>query len=53
MKDGFVILKVNDKEVKTTDDLKKVIGTSKEINISGFYPGYDGLYEYQVTIGEK
>ena len=53
MKDGFVILRINDKEVKNTDDLKKAIGTSREVNISGFYPGYDGLYEYQVTIGEE
>lgn len=53
MKDGFVILKVNDKEVKNTDDLKTVIGNNKSITISGFYPGYDGVYEYPITLGEE
>ncbi len=50
MKDGFVILKVNDKEVKSVDEMKKIIGTDKSLTISGFYPGYDGLYEYPITL---
>ena len=50
MKDGFIILKVNDKEVKSVDDLRSAIGSSKNVNISGFYPGYDGVYEYPLTL---
>jgi serine protease Do len=50
MKDGFVILKVNDIDVKTTEDIKKAIGNNKDVSITGFYPGYDGVYEYPVTI---
>jgi Do/DeqQ family serine protease len=50
MKDGFIILRVNDKEVKTVEEMKKVIGQEKSITISGFYPGYDGLYEYPITL---
>ena len=50
MKDGFVILKVNDKEVKSVEEMKKIIGTDKSLTISGFYPGYDGLYEYPITL---
>ncbi len=50
MKDGFVILKVNDKTVSTLDELKKTIGTEKDITVSGFYPGYDGLYEYPLSL---
>ncbi|MGB4843472.1 MAG: trypsin-like peptidase domain-containing protein [Ferruginibacter sp.] len=50
MKDGFIILKVNDKEVKTVDDMKSTIGTNKNITISGFYPGYDGVYEYPLSL---
>lgn len=50
MKDGFVILKVNGNEVKSVSDLKDVIGTEKSITITGFYPGYDGLYEYPITL---
>ena len=50
MKDGFVILKVNDKDVKTVDEMRKIVGNENTINITGFYPGYDGLYEYPITL---
>lgn len=50
MKDGFIILKVNDKEVKSVDDMKAVVGSNKSITISGFYPGYDGVYEYPLSL---
>ncbi len=50
MKDGFVILRVNDKDVKNLDELRKAVGNEKSITISGFYPGYDGLYEYPITL---
>lgn len=52
MKDGFIILKVNEKDVKNIDDLNKAIGEEKSVTISGFYPGYDGLYEYLISLGE-
>jgi Do/DeqQ family serine protease len=50
MKDGFVILKINDKGVKSVDELKAAIGAEKNVTISGFYPGYDGVYEYPITL---
>ena len=53
MKDGFVILKVNDKAVSTVDQLKTIVGTEKDITISGFYPGYDGLYEYNLSLDDE
>jgi len=53
MKDGFIILKVNDKDVKSIDELKAAIGTDKNITISGFYPGYEGVYEYPISLGEE
>ncbi len=52
MKDGFVILKVNGKEIKSVTELKEAVGNEKSVTISGFYPGYDGLYEYPITLGE-
>jgi serine protease Do len=52
MKDGFVILKINGKDVKSVDELKAAIGANKNITISGFYPGYDGVYEYPITLEE-
>jgi Do/DeqQ family serine protease len=53
MKDGFIILKVNDKEVKSVADMKAAVGTNKSITISGFYPGYDGVYEYPLSLGDN
>jgi serine protease Do len=53
MKDGFIILKVNDRDVKSVDEMKAAVGNNKNINISGFYPGYDGLYEYPLTLGAQ
>lgn len=50
MKDGFIILKVNDKEVKSVDEMKTLVGSNKSITISGFYPGYDGVYEYPLSL---
>ncbi|MEO6722461.1 MAG: serine protease, partial [Ferruginibacter sp.] len=52
MRDGFIIVKVNDTDIKNLEDLGKVLGTSKAVTISGFYPGYDGLYDYPLTIEE-
>ncbi|MEO7307716.1 MAG: trypsin-like peptidase domain-containing protein [Ferruginibacter sp.] len=53
MKDGFIILKVNDKEVKTVEELKALIGSNKDITISGFYPGYEGVYEYPISLSDQ
>ncbi len=52
MKDSFIILKINDKEVKSVAEMKAVIADAKSITITGFYPGYEGLYEYPLTLGE-
>ena len=53
MKDGFVILKVNGKDVKTVDELKATIGVNKDVTITGFYPGYDGAYEYPFSLADE
>jgi len=50
MKDGFIILKVDDNRVKSVDDLKKALENQKSVTISGFYPGYEGLYQYPITL---
>ena len=50
MKDGFIILKINEKTINSVDDLKSVMADKKTVTISGFYPGYDGLYEYPVSL---
>ncbi|MDN3657309.1 trypsin-like peptidase domain-containing protein [Ferruginibacter paludis] len=53
MRDGFIIVKVNDKEVKNMDELSKAIGSSKSVTISGFYPGSDGLYDYPIMLDSE
>ncbi|MBS1761865.1 MAG: trypsin-like peptidase domain-containing protein [Bacteroidetes bacterium] len=52
MKDGFVILKVDGKQVNSVEELNSAIGNNANITITGFYPGYDGLYEYPISLGE-
>ena len=52
MKDGFVILKINEKTIKSIEELKMAMGKEKNITISGFYPGYDGVYEYPINLGD-
>lgn len=50
MKDGFIILKINGKNISSVDELNKEVGSNKSVTISGFYPGYEGLYEYPVNL---
>lgn len=49
MKKGFVITSINDKPVKSTNDVKNLIGSSKSVQIGGFYPGYNGMYYYGIN----
>jgi len=50
MKDSFIIVKVNDKTISNVNDLRAAIGRTGTVNISGFYPGYDALYEYPISL---
>jgi S1-C subfamily serine protease len=53
MRDGFVILKVNGAEVKTVDELNAAMAKSpKKVLLEGFYPGYEGVYQYPIEITE-
>jgi hypothetical protein len=36
--------------VKSVEDMKLAVGSNKNITISGFYPGYDGIYEYPISL---
>ncbi len=53
MRDSFVILKVDDKEVKSLEELNNALSSKKSVTLSGFYPGYEGLYDYQVNMGDQ
>ncbi|MFM7709565.1 MAG: PDZ domain-containing protein, partial [Ferruginibacter sp.] len=52
MKDGFVILRINEQDVKSLAELKKMIESQSTITITGFYPGYEGLYEYPLSLDQ-
>jgi Do/DeqQ family serine protease len=53
MRDGFVILKLNGAEIKSVEELNIAIARSpKRIMLEGFYPGYDGVYQYPIEITE-
>lgn len=53
MRDGFIITKANGKDVKSIDDLQSIIGTQKEVTITGVYPGYNEPFEYPLVLDDS
>ncbi len=49
MKDGFIVLKVNGTPVSDIDEFNTEVQKSDHIRLEGFYPGYEGLYTYNIT----
>lgn len=52
MRDGFIITKANGKEVKSVEDLKKIIGNQNDVTITGVYPGYNEPFEYPLSLND-
>ena len=52
MRDGFIIVRANGKTVNTVDELRSIIGTSKQVKIEGVYPGNEEVFEYPLTLDE-
>ncbi len=52
MRDGFIITKANGKAIKSVDELRGVIGSSKEVKVEGIYPGYNEIFEYPLSLEE-
>jgi len=51
MRDGFVIYKVDGKEVKSIEDFNAaLVKGQKRVMLEGFYPGYDGAYQYPIEM---
>jgi len=47
---GFVILGVNDQPVNTVSDLQeKIVSSRGNVQLSGFYPGYQGMYYFSLS----
>jgi serine protease Do len=51
VQEGYVILKADNKEVTTVEELRKVLEAAKgSVKIEGIYPGYDGVYPIVVNL---
>ena len=49
MREGFVILKVNGKEIRDAEAMVKYLeNASGKLEFEGFYPGRNRLYVYTV-----
>jgi len=55
IEEGFVITKINNKEVLSVDDVRKEIEkvAAGSVKIEGVYPGYEGVYPYTIKIGSE
>jgi serine protease Do len=51
VQEGYVILKADNKEVTTVEELRKILETAKgSVKIEGIYPGYDGVYPIVINL---
>ena len=51
MGEGFIITSINGQDIKSLEDLGKILGNAKEsIRLEGMYPGYDGMYTYPLNL---
>jgi serine protease Do len=51
VQEGYVILKVNNKEVKSVEELSKMLdGATGTVKFEGVYPGYEGVYPFTVNL---
>lgn len=52
MEKGFVITAVNGRTIKNVDELAAALGNSRSstIELQGIYPGYNGIYSYQINL---
>jgi len=51
---GFVITAVNGRTIKNIDELAAALGGGSTVELQGVYPGYSGIYSYQIDLsGEE
>ncbi len=46
MKNKFVILRVDGKDVYSVDQFKAALDGKSSVNVEGIYPGFEGVYQY-------
>ena len=51
MEEGFVILKVDGKDVYSVEDFKKLLNSANgSVKLEGVYPGYEGSFQYPLRL---
>lgn len=54
MEEGFIITTVNGRDIKNTEELGQSLGSGYgKIKLEGIYPGYNGVYTYQIDLGAE
>jgi len=55
IEEGFVITKINNKEVLSVEEVRKELEKipSGSVKVEGVYPGYEGVYPYTIKIGTE
>lgn len=49
--EGYVITKIDGKEMKSVDDVRKVLeNATGSVKFEGMYPGYDGIYPFVLNL---
>jgi serine protease Do len=53
IEEGYVIIRINGREVLSVDDVRKEIEKSgnQPVKVEGVYPGYEGVYPYTIKVG--
>ena len=50
IKKGFIIIRANNKAVKSVDDFNKAVESAgNSMVLEGVYPGYEGVYQYAIN----
>ena len=54
MQEGFIITSVNDQEIKSVNDLDKILSVNKgrKVKIEGVYPGFESTYPYPLDLSD-
>jgi len=51
IQEGYVIVKANNKEITSVDELKKVLESATgSVKLEGIYPGYEGVYPIIINL---
>lgn len=54
MQEGFIITSVNDQEIKSVNELDKILSLNKgrKVKIEGVYPGFEGTFPYPLDLSD-